>query len=328
MKNSELRQDPVSGDWIIFSPNRGKRPHDFIIKTPKRKRSPKKRCPFENPDATGHESIITYPNSHEWAVKVVENKYPAVTHKDKCGVFVKRGPHGMVPGAGHHDLVITRDHDKNFAHLPKEAANLVFQAFRDRYLSLIDHPCIAYVSMLHNWGPTAGASIYHPHYQMLAIPVVPPDVSHSLSGSARYYRNNKKCVHDAMLDWDRKEKKRIIYENAGAVAVAPFVSRSPFEIRVFPKKHLPYFENTHDADIESVVEAAQFSLRKLEKNLGDPDYNFFIHTAPLHEKDKYRHYHWHLEILPRLSIRASFELGTGLDINTIDPEDAARILRK
>lgn len=328
MRESELRQDPVSGDWIIFSPGRAKRPHDFMEKLPKRKRSPVKGCPFENPDGSGHKAILTYPNHRQWAVKVVENKYPVVTHQEKCGVFTKKGPHGLVPGAGHHDLVISRDHDKNFAHLSAQNANLVFQAFRDRYLTLVDHPCIAYISILHNWGPTAGASIYHPHYQMLSIPVVPPDVSHSLAGSARYYKEHKKCVHCVMIDWDIKEKKRIVFQNDGALAVAPFVSRSPFEIRVFPKKHLSYFENTHDEDIAAVVEATQFALKKLEKNVGDPDYNFFIHTAPIQDKEKYGHYHWHLEILPRLSIRASFELGTGLDINSVDPQDAARILRK
>lgn len=328
MNKSELRQDPVSGDWTIVAPGRAKRPDDFMARLPKRKRSPVKNCPFENPELSGRKAILTYPDHREWGVKVVENKYPVVTHKDKCGVFTKKGPHGFLPGAGHHDLVISRDHDKNFPRLSKEDANLVFQAFRDRYLTLVDHPCIAYISIFHNWGHSAGASIYHPHYQMLSIPVVPSDVSHSLAGSARYYREHKKCVHCAMIDWDLKEKKRIVFQNDGALAVAPFVSRAPFEIRVFPKKHLSYFENTRDEDIAAVVEATQFALKKLEKNVGDPDYNFFIHTAPIQDKEKYGHYHWHLEILPSLSIRASFELGTGLDITSVDPRDVARILRK
>lgn len=131
-----------------------------------------------------------------------------------------------------------------------------------------------------------------------------------------------------MMDWERKQKTRIIYENEGAVAFAPFVSRGPFELRVFPKKHLPFFENTYDHDMAFVVEALQKSLRNIKKDLGDPDYNFFIHTAPMQDKGKYTHYHWHIEIFPKLAIKAGFELGTGVDINIVDPDLAAKTLKK
>jgi UDPglucose--hexose-1-phosphate uridylyltransferase len=131
-----------------------------------------------------------------------------------------------------------------------------------------------------------------------------------------------------MLDWEFKPKNRIIFENEGAVAVTPFFSREPFEIRIFPKRHLPYFEDTSDADMAFVVEALHFSLKKLAKNLNDPDYNFFIHTAPVKNKVSHQHYHWHIEIVPKTTIRAGFELGTGVEINIIDPDDAAKILKK
>ena len=130
-----------------------------------------------------------------------------------------------------------------------------------------------------------------------------------------------------MLEYELKEKKRIVFENKGAIAVAPFVSRSPFEVRVFPKKHLPYFENTLDEDMEYAVEALQQVLKRFEKKLRDPDYNFFIHTAPLQNKKKYEHYHWHIEAFPRVSIKAAFEAGTGVDINDVDPDFAAKFLR-
>ena len=112
------------------------------------------------------------------------------------------------------------------------------------------------------------------------------------------------------------------------MAFTPYVSRTPFEVRIFPKKHLPYFENTYDHDMEYVVEALQKSLRIIEKRLGDPDYNFFIHTAPVQNKENYRHYHWHIEITPIISIRGGFELGTGIEINDVDPDAAAKILKK
>lgn len=329
---SELRQDIVSGDWIIVAPGRIKRPHALIGRAvKKRKRDSFKNCPFEDPQKSGNpESFLVYPNKHGWAIQVLENKYPAVRHNNNKNIgrlFSKHGPYPIVPGVGHHDIVITRDHDKNFPKLDKEEAHLVFQSFRDRYLTFFEDKYIAYVAMLHNWGSAAGASIYHPHYQIIAIPIVPPDVSHSLSGSARYFERYKKCVHCVMIEWELKEKKRIVFENEGAVAFAPYVSRSPFEIRIFPKKHLSYFENTYDDDIESVVQALGNSLKLIEVKLGDPDYNFFIHTSPIQDKENYRHYHWHIEVIPKFSISAGFELGTGVDINVVDPDKAAEILR-
>lgn len=326
--NSELRQDIVSGDWIVIAPGRAKRPHDFVKKGSVRKRSDLKTCPFEDPAKnTGVEPFLVYPNRHSWAIQVIENKYPVVSREVACGTIAKRGPISVTPGHGQHDILVTRNHNKNFPKLSKEEANLVFQAMRDRYLMLYNDKCISYVSIFHNWGPNAGASVYHPHYQMLAIPVVPPDVTHSLRGSKDYFNDHKKCVHCLMIEWEQKERKRVVYENDGAIAFAPYVSRSPFEVRVFPKKHLPFFENTYDDDLDSVVDALQQSLRLIHGNLKDPDYNFFIHTSPLKNKEDYTHYHWHIEILPKLVIYAGFELGTGVEINPVDPDEAAALLR-
>lgn len=326
--SSELRQDLVSGDWIIVAPARQNRPHQPKFKVLKRKRAPVKGCPFENPAESGNKTIISYPDAKKWDIQVVENKYPIVVHKNVCGVTSKHGPYTKLPGIGHHDVVITSDHNKNFSHLSPEKANLVFQTFRDRYRMFYDDKCVDYVAIIQNWGPLAGASIYHPHYQIMAIPMVPPDVNHSLVGSQRYFKENKKCVHCVMIEFEQQWGKRIIFENENAIAFAPYVSRSPFEVRIFPKKHLPYFENTNDKEMAAVVEVLQKTLGSLKKNLNDPDYNFFIHTAPMKKREKYGHYHWHIEIIPHFAIRAGFELGTGLEINTVDPDAAALILRK
>ncbi len=339
--NSELRQDLVSGDWIVIAPKRAKKPEQFIRKDlpagrhGKRIKAPVKGCPFENPQKSGHEKpIIIYqqPTTNnqqqkKWQVQVITNKYPAFIHKKKCPIAVKKGPYSVIEGIGHHDLVITRDHYKNFPLLDKKTANLVFQAFQERYRMLKKDSCGAYVSIFHNWGPKAGASVYHPHYQIISIPVVPPDIEHSLSGSARYFQKNKKCVHCVMIKWEKKIKKRIVYENKGAVVFTPFVSREPFELRVFPKKHLPYFEDTKKEDLESVVEALQKALMIIKNKLNDPDYNFFIHTAPVLSNKNYQHYHWHIEIQPKISISAGFELGTGIEITVVDPDEAAKILK-
>ena len=325
--NSELRQDLVSGDWIVITSGRAKK-HLQHLKGGKRIKAPIKGCPFENPQKTGHgQPILIYKNLNDWRVQVIPNKYPAFTRKDICPKISQNGPYSVVEGVGHHEVVITKDHNENFAHLSKDDANLVLKAFVNRYRMLAKESCSAYVSIFQNWGSKAGSTIYHPHYQIISIPVVPPDVQHSLGGSANYFKNFKKCVHCVMIDWEKKIKRRIIYENKGAIAFTPFVSREPFELRIFPKKHLSYFEDSEQEDLKWVVEALQKSLNKIEKRLGDPDYNFFIHTAPILNKKKYEHYHWHIEIQPKISISAGFELGTGIEITVVDPDEAAKILK-
>jgi UDPglucose--hexose-1-phosphate uridylyltransferase len=325
--NSELRQDLVSGDWVAIAPGRAKRPRQLIKKEKKIKKS-KRDCPFEDFSKSGNkESVLEFKNKGEWFIKIIPNKYPAFSpKKGKIKIF-KNGPYSVLEGVGHHDLAITRDHDKNFPALSKKEANLVFRAFVERYKALAEDSRSAYVSIFHNWGLKAGASVYHPHYQIIAIPVVPPDVNHSLGGSLNYFRKNKKCVHCVMLEHEKKIKSRIVYENKEALVFAPFVSREPFELRIFPKKHFSYFEDTPNNVMEMMVDALQTALKKMERKLGDPDYNFFIHTAPILGKKKYGYYHWHIEVQPKISVSAGFELGTGIEITVVDPNDAAKILK-
>ncbi|MBI4034146.1 MAG: DUF4921 family protein [Candidatus Brennerbacteria bacterium] len=321
---SELRQDLVSGDWILVAPGRRKRPHRFAVD------KSKKNCPFENPKKSGQSKpFLVYKNKNgsDWEIQIFENKYPALTHGRVCAVLRKTGPFSVTEGLGHQDLVVTRDHDKNFPRLSPSEALRVFEAFQERYRMLAEDRCMAYVSVFHNWGLTAGASVYHPHYQIIALPIIPPDVAHSLSGSAKYFSKYKKCVHCEMLKWEKREKKRLIYENKGAVALAPFVSRSPYEVRIFPKSHRPFFEDTPKGEIGFVAEALRRSLSSLERKLKSPDYNFFIHTSPVSNKRRYKHYHWHIEILPKVSIPAGFELATEVDVNVVPPDEAARLLR-
>ncbi|TSD02522.1 MAG: UDPglucose--hexose-1-phosphate uridylyltransferase, partial [Parcubacteria group bacterium Athens0714_26] len=179
-----------------------------------------------------------------------------------------------------------------------------------------------------NWGPTAGASVYHPHYQSIAIPVVPLHIKISINGSDRFYKEHKKCVYCVMIEHEIKNKRRIIYENEEAVVFTPFFSESPFEVRVLPKKHFSYFEDTPEKALKGTAAALQYALKKVTKNLNDPDYNFFIHTAPIKNKEKHTHYHWYIEIRPKFFNIAGFELGTNLEINEVDPDKAAKILRK
>ncbi len=334
--NSELRQDLISGDWILIAPGRAKRLGQFTKKRERRK-THKSDCPFEDPVKAGGGSLIAlYKESamplsskrENWRIQIVPNKYPAVTHNGTEAKLKKKGIYSTMAGVGYHELVITRDHNKDFPRLKRRDANLVFKAFRDRYLTLLNDKELAYVSIFHNWGHVAGASVYHPHYQIIALPVVPPDIEHSLNGSKRYFKENKICIHCLQIKTEKMEKKRVIFENEGAIAFAPFVSRSEFEIRIFPKKHMPFFEDTPIYTMDYVAEALQKILAHLGKALNNPGYNFFIHTAPIKKKNKNKHYHWHIEVHPKITTPAGFELGTGIEINVIDPDEAARFIKR
>lgn len=326
---SELRQDLVSGDWIIMAPERARRPNASLPKRKKRRPTPKSECPFENLEKSGNwPPILSFPNDKNWKAVIIPNKYPALRHTGKtCATTLRHGPYRFFTGVGYHELVITRDHAKNIAHQSSEEGVQVFKLIQARYRMLEADSCPGYVSTFFNWGREAGASLYHPHYQMLALPIVPPDIEHSLRGSRRYFRKHRRCVHCDMVRYERKSRKRIVEENKLAIAVAPFVSREPFEIRIYPKRHFPCFEKTPLPDLKAVVAVLRSSLRRIERYLRDPDLNFFIHTAPLKKQHQYRHYHWHIEVLPKISISAGFELSTGVEINVVDPDRAAAILR-
>lgn len=341
MKHSELRQDIVSDDWILIAPGRLHNLNAFLEKKSKRKASPMRSCPFENrkPLENISENIILQipagktawkeKYSDNWKILVLQNKYPAVIHSERDTVVSKIGGFfNVAPGVGHHDLIITRGHYADFSCLSSNDAYHVFESFRDRYLMLLTDKNIEYISIFHNWGRSAGASVFHPHYQILAIPIVPPDIHHSLNGSERYMKTNGECVHCAMIKWERRQKKRIILETDEAIAFTPFVSRNPFEVRVFPKKHSPYFENTLDDELYEIAMVLKKTLFKIRKNLNDPDYNFFIHTSPMKDKKKYSFYHWHIEIYPIMTVRAGFEYDTGMWINVVDPDLAAKVIRK
>lgn len=335
--HSELRKDIVSGDWVLVSPERF---HPDTLKRwkPKREIPPHSKDIFRDPFKSVDEHILweyvkgkptgeAFPEkSKSWRILVLQNKYPAVAH-DAKRVSKKQNFFPIKKGVGHHDLLITKEYRDNFPRLSSEEAFHVFEAFRDRYLMFFTDRDVDYVSIFHNWGKQAGASVFHPHYQIIGIPVIPPEVKQSLDGARRYYVKKKKCVYCAMIDWEKKQKKRIILESEYAIAFAPFVSHNNFELRVFPKRHRAFFENTPDVELEDIAHLLQRVLRKVEKNLRDPDYNFYIHTPPIEEKKSHKYYHWHIEVIPRWNIPAGFEYATGIFINVVNPDVAAKILR-
>ena len=323
---SEFRQDPVSGDWILLAPFRSKG-HKFEGRA--ETKLSKNKCPFENPSKFGNAPpVLVYQNEakNDWFLQIIPNKYPAVG-PGICGPIRKKDLYKAQTGVGFHELVIFRDHDRYLADFTKEEIKKVLLAYQERYRSLAKEKCVKYISIFHNHGQEAGSTVPHPHSQILALPIIPPDVSHSISGSRRYFHEHNRCAHCQMINKELKEKKRIIYQNKDMVVIAPFVSRTEFEIRIFPKKHFAYFDKIKNEDLEFLADALKFAFLKIYKKLKDPAFNFFIHTAPTIKSWNYSHYHWHVEILPKFDIFGGFELGTGIDIVSIAPEKAAEILK-
>lgn len=326
----ELRQDLVSGDWVLIAPARAIRPE--ILRRERREKIflPKTKCPFENPSKYGNQPpLLVYQNkaNSDWFLQVIPNKYPAV----ECNLrdFVKKiGPYQMRAGTGFHEVVVLRDHDKHISQYSDEAIQKLFLAYQDRFKSLARKKFVEYISIFHNYGKEAGASIPHPHSQILALSVVPPDIGRSFNGSRNYFHRYGKCIHCLMIEYELEAKKRIIFENKSAVVFAPYASHSNFETRIFPKKHESSFERISQDELLDIAEAFLVALKKIRKNLGDPSFNFFLHTAPSLEKTNFNHYHWHFEILPKTTIFGGFDIGTGIDILTVAPEEAAKILRR
>lgn len=325
---SELRQDIVSGDWVVIATGRAKRPHEFL----KQKRppfgQPPKSCPFEklSEDALSVYSLDGEKRKDNWWAEVIPNKYPAFG-RGVCSLFHRVGPYQWTEGVGFHEVVVTRDHERSIAEMSTEEVELVLRAYQDRYLAIRKDECVEYVSILHNHGRLSGATISHPHSQIVAVPVIPPDVGRSIKGSASYFHEHKTCIHCLTLQYELKAKKRVIYENEGFAAVAPFASKTAFEVRIFPKKHRPHFEEIEAGERMYLAEVLRMSLAKLFKGLKNPDYNFFLHTAPTGDSQEFHHYHWHFEILPKTAIWGGFEFGTGIEISAISPETAAKFLR-
>lgn len=345
-QSSELRQDLVSGDWIVIATSRKKRPHN-IPESPSQEppQNSLDSCPFEDPQAQGNSAPVfvlhkkdSKPILENWAIQVIPNKYPAFskyahtppdakplkhsTLRNACVTELQEGPYIVVPGYGYHEVIIYRDHRKTLAEFTPEEALQVFKTFQARYNTISEDLCVKYILVLHNQGKEAGASLSHPHSQLIAIPVVPPDVMRSLEGSRRYYQEEGVCVHCVMIQWELKNRRRIISENDRFIAFCPYVSRASFEIRIFPKLHTPRFETSSEEDLKKLTAVFLAALKKLTKTIHPPSYNFFIHTSPAEDGD-YSHYHWHIEIVPKTGTWGGFEIGTGIEVSSISPEAAA-----
>lgn len=333
----QLRQDPISRIWVVVAPKRRARPEEFsqagLVK--RKAVAKKKNCPF----CEGNEvrfgnptSLLEYPRKRgKWSVRVIPNKYPAfIDHKPE--VISRKLLYPSWLSVGSHEVIITYDHEN---HTPKQPVWLVeemLRAYQERILDLKKEKKIKYVHIFVNEGDEAGASIAHPHSQLVAFNFIPERIQKELKGAKEYYQRFKKCIFCDIVKKEKNQKERIVLENENFIAFTPYFSRFPFEIWILPKIHQASFEKINEINRKSLAEILKYSLLKLDKGLGEPAYNYYFHTAPVNVDSRQSkvdsRYHWHIEIFPRIDIWAGVELGTQVIINTMVPEVAAKFLRK
>jgi UDPglucose--hexose-1-phosphate uridylyltransferase len=335
---SELRLDLASKDWVVIATGRAKRPETFKKEKTKTTIPLKKDCPFckihtqEDPKlilANGKSFLFEgwkkVPKN--WSVIVIPNKYPAFSSHPDLDKKIEGGIYQTINAVGFHEVVVTRDHKKQLGQFSLEEIKRVFDAYHLRYLDLMEKKFVNHISIFHNHGKGAGASIYHPHSQIITTPLIDVDLRSALANSKSYSKGKKKCVYCRMNDWELKVKKRIVFENKGFLVVCPFASKTAFQMIVSPKKHLSYFEKITEEEKWQLSEAFKAALGKMYKGLNNPDYNFYLHSAPCDGKN-HDYYHWHWTILPKTSTWAGFEIDTRMEISTIEPEKAAEYLKK
>ncbi|MDD5033010.1 MAG: galactose-1-phosphate uridylyltransferase [Candidatus Pacebacteria bacterium] len=339
VQRAEFRKDLVSGDWILIANTaRGKRPELLKQKVAESK-DDKSKCPFEDPQKSGNPiPLLWFPSPdtppaewedfNSWFVQVIPNKYPLLYHEGKCPDIEEKEGRLTLGAVGYHEVIITRDHEKTLADMSIEEIVLVLKAYKERYRVLAKDPCMKFILIFHNHGEAAGASLAHPHSQLVGMPIIDPDVSSSLKGSAEFFKENKKCVHCVMIEQEMKDGERVLRKNDHFITVVPFAPRVSYETRIYPLEHASRFEDLDKDLFIPLAEALKDALTRLNKALGNPDYNFFIHTSPVGKEGDYGHYHWHIEILPRGFKWAGLELGSGVEVVAVSPEIAADHLKE
>ncbi len=309
----ELRVDPVNGARVIVSPERGFRPIAF---SPDEYSDAKESCPFcpGREEQTPPEIMRVGDNS--WKIRVVPNKYPAVNGSN-ITVSFKDKIYFSKTANGYHEVVIeTPDHFKDLADHEESHIFEILRVFRERYRVLISKPGVRYVHIFRNWGKYAGASLPHPHTQIMAIGEVPSIVKREHEGMRR------RKILCRVLDVEVRKQERLVMNENGFVAFAPFGSRFSYEVWVVPSEHEPDFGDATDERLRYLASFLKRLLTAYRRVLGGFSYNLIIHSIP--DED----FHWHIEILPRLVGLAGFEVGTGYYINTVEPEKAAVRLRE
>lgn len=327
----ELRRDPILNRWVIIAGERAKRPMDFHHEPQVPTAGPCPFCPGME-DKTPRETLAyrpdgSAPNRPGWTVRVVPNKFPALTIE---GDMERRavGMYDMMNGVGAHEVIVeTPDHGAALWSLSPEQTEQVIWAYRDRVLDLKRDPRFRYMILFKNHGYPAGATLEHAHSQLIALPTVPETPHEEIKECERYYDYKERCLYCDMIRQEMGDRDRVVDENEDFLTFCPFAPRFPFETWIAPKHHAPRFEDSSAGHIRNFARSLNRLLRKLDRALRSPPYNYMIHSSPV-QYQRTQCYHWHLELTPKLTHVAGFEAGTGFHINPTPPEDAARYLRE
>ncbi|MEW6686434.1 MAG: galactose-1-phosphate uridylyltransferase [Candidatus Edwardsbacteria bacterium] len=327
----ELRKDPVIGRWVIISTERGKRPSDFREAEEKPQEG---LCPFcygneytTPPEILSFRPPGTKPDSPGWRVRVVPNKFPALRIE---GELVREGEglYDKMSGVGAHEVIVeTPDHQKSLGDLELPQFEEVLWAFVQRLQDLKKDCRLKYILLFKNHGRKAGATLEHSHSQLIATPIIPKSLKEELTGAEEYFKYKERCVFCDVVKQELDERRRLVCENEIFVAIEPFASRFPFETWILPKKHDSAFEDAKETEIPLLARIMKETLQRLNVALFRPSYNFVIHNLPC-DKPHLEYYHWHIEIMTRLTRVAGFERGSGFYINPTPPEEAAKYLRE
>jgi UDPglucose--hexose-1-phosphate uridylyltransferase len=327
---SELRKDPVTGRWVIISTERRKRPGDFRLESVAIRPDPS--CPF----CDGHEHMTprellahrpggSAANGPGWSLRVVPNQFPVLRVEGQLerqgeGLFDK------MSGIGAHEVIIeSPHHQETLAAMGDQAIEGVLGAFQARVRDLKRDFRFRYIIVFKNHGTAAGASLDHSHSQLIALPIVPREVHDEVDGARAYFAIKERCVYCDIQHQELADGRRLIAETAQAVAIAPYAPRFPFETWLLPRRHQAHYEDATGQEIASFARLLGDVLRRMNRMLCDPPYNLLIHSAPIGEAPE--HYHWHVEIIPKLTKVAGFEWATGFYLNPTSPEEAAQVLR-
>ncbi len=326
---AEFRQNMLTNEWVIISTERARRPEDF-----QKKEEPKAPLPDFSPQCPfcpGNESR-TPPAAHTiekngtWQVRVVPNKFAAL-QKDvpfqpkRFGRFLK------ATGYGAAEVIIeTPRHNLTLATMDDPSVEDVVRAYKLRYLSIAREKQISFVNIFRNHGVRSGTSLEHPHSQIIATPIIPPHVRNPIERAVRYFDTHGQCIYCDMLAEEIRSHERVIAETTYFIAYSPYASRTPFEVRIMPRKHQASFAEMAGHELSDFARCLRNILARIHKGLNDPDYNFIIRSAPVGDENA-KYFHWYMLIIPKLTTPAGFEIGTGIYINVTYPERCAEFLK-
>jgi UDPglucose--hexose-1-phosphate uridylyltransferase len=329
---SELRRDPIVGRWVIVDTDHPSKPEDFEHE-PHTWRGGV--CPFcygseatTPPEIDAIRDPATKPNTSGWSVRVIPNKFPALQIEgdlDRRGI----GIYDMSNGVGAHEVLIESPyHHKDLSDLLNQEIENIIAMLCRRSTDLIKDKRFKYIMIFKNYGPAAGASLEHPHTQIIALPMVPKNPLEEIKGANDYFEYRERCIFCDIIRQESQEKERIILENKHFLSFCPFVSRFPFEVWIMPKKHNGYFYHLPSEEIPSLASILKDTVTRVRNVFKSPAYNFIIHSSPVNGDGGMDYYHWHIEFMPKLTRVAGFEWGTGFYATSIPPELAAKYLRE